>query len=172
MVSISLASCALHGVLPGAWIDIDIYKVKRGGGGRQTHVRGPTLCRAPFRRFGVRCLVPDPLTPILTSVSFSTLRMQTLSRRCSCGDGFGGPRFPRQPEDRCSVACSGDRTQRCGSFNTNSIYRWDVRWEETRRGGSKPSEQLESAVFRPRSRSGFVPAPTMDQKRRACAASR
>ncbi|CAM9671087.1 unnamed protein product, partial [Ectocarpus sp. 12 AP-2014] len=43
-------------------------------------------------------------------------------RRCSCGDDFGGSGYRRLSEDQCDIACSGDRTQRCGSFGTNSIY--------------------------------------------------
>lgn len=45
-----------------------------------------------------------------------------LPRRCSCGNSFGGSKFPRVPEDKCSVACSGDRTQRCGAVGMYSTY--------------------------------------------------
>ncbi|CAM9595798.1 unnamed protein product, partial [Hapterophycus canaliculatus] len=44
-------------------------------------------------------------------------------RRCSCGDDFGSSKFPPVSEKDCSIACSGDKTQRCGAFGKNSIYR-------------------------------------------------
>lgn len=47
----------------------------------------------------------------------------SLIRRCSCGEDFGGPRFPRLPEGKCFIACAGDVTQRCGAFGVYSIYR-------------------------------------------------
>lgn len=53
-------------------------------------------------------------------------RLAILPRRCSCGEGFDRSEFPRLSEGKCSIACSGDKTQRCGAYGVSSVYRYIV----------------------------------------------